>query len=41
MASLSRLGRAAATLGLGVMIHLLQILVTDAGTVIAWTWTGH
>ncbi|ORY35803.1 Frag1/DRAM/Sfk1 family-domain-containing protein [Naematelia encephala] len=28
-------------LGLGCLIHLLQTLVTDAGTIIAWTWTGY
>lgn len=28
------------TIGLGSMIHLLQTFLMDAGTIIAWTWTG-
>lgn len=29
------------TLGLGSIVHLLQTFVTDAGTIIAWAWTGY
>ncbi|RXK35959.1 hypothetical protein M231_06782 [Tremella mesenterica] len=27
--------------GLGSLIHLLQTFLSDAGTVISWTWTGY
>jgi hypothetical protein len=33
--------RLAITLGLGSLIHLIQTFITDAGTVISWTWTGY
>lgn len=33
--------RYAVTIGLGSLIHLLQTFLSDAGTVIAWTWTGY
>ncbi|OCF42243.1 calcofluor white hypersensitive protein [Kwoniella heveanensis CBS 569] len=29
------------TIGLGALIHLVQTFVTDAGTIISWTWTGY
>ncbi|WVF72912.1 hypothetical protein IAT40_007730 [Kwoniella sp. CBS 6097] len=29
------------TVGLGALIHLIQTFVTDAGTIISWTWTGY
>ncbi|KAK8853309.1 hypothetical protein IAR55_004013 [Kwoniella newhampshirensis] len=29
------------TVGLGALIHLVQTFVTDAGTIISWTWTGY
>ncbi|WVR07560.1 hypothetical protein IAU60_004602 [Kwoniella sp. DSM 27419] len=29
------------SVGLGALIHLLQTFVTDAGTIISWTWTGY
>lgn len=45
--SLSRPGpvvrtpRLAIVLGLGSLIHLVQTFLADAGTIIAWTWTGY
>ena len=35
-----RLHHIAMSLSLGALIHLIQTFVTDAGTIIAWTWTG-
>jgi hypothetical protein len=29
------------TIGFGSLVHLLQTFVSDAGTIIAWTWTGY
>ena len=29
------------SLGFGALIHLIQTFITDAGTIIAWTWTGY
>ncbi|WWC64717.1 uncharacterized protein I303_107328 [Kwoniella dejecticola CBS 10117] len=29
------------TVGLGALIHLTQTFVTDAGTILSWTWTGY
>jgi len=37
----SRIRRHAIVLGLGSLVHLLQTFVSDAGTIIAWTWTGY
>lgn len=39
-ASSSRLQRVLVTFGLGSLVHMLQTFLMDAGTVIAWTWTG-
>lgn len=38
--STSRLQRTIIAAGLGSMIHLLQTFLMEAGTIIAWTWTG-
>jgi hypothetical protein len=37
----SRLQRTLITIGLGSLIHMLQTFLMDAGTIIAWTWTGY
>jgi len=37
----SRLQRIAIAMGLGSLIHMLQTFLMDAGTIIAWTWTGY
>ncbi|WWC72123.1 uncharacterized protein I206_106083 [Kwoniella pini CBS 10737] len=29
------------TVGLGALIHLTQTFVTDAGTILSWTWSGY
>lgn len=31
----------AVTAGFGALVHLIHTLATDAGTIIAWTWTGY
>ncbi|WWD03771.1 hypothetical protein V865_001827 [Kwoniella europaea PYCC6329] len=33
--------RLSITVGFGALIHLIQTFVTDAGTIISWTWTGY
>ena len=37
----SRVQRILIALGLGSLIHMLQTFLMDAGTIIAWTWTGY
>ncbi|WVR00084.1 hypothetical protein IAU59_007226 [Kwoniella sp. CBS 9459] len=39
--SVSKWQRRLITIGLGALIHLIQTFVTDAGTIISWTWTGY
>jgi hypothetical protein len=38
--SSSRLQRVLVMLGFGSLVHMLQTFLMDAGTIIAWTWTG-
>ena len=37
----TRTQRVLITLGLGSLIHMLQTFLMDAGTIVAWTWTGY
>ena len=37
----TKLQRILVPIGLGSLIHMIQTFITDAGTIIAWTWTGY
>ncbi|WVQ84587.1 hypothetical protein IAT38_006741 [Cryptococcus sp. DSM 104549] len=37
----SKLQQNLIAIGLGAHIHLIQTFLTDAGTIISWTWTGY
>ncbi len=38
---ISKLQETVVAIGLGGLIHMIQTFLTDAGTVISWTWTGY